>query len=127
MRRIIDIDDKVYELLNKTGITIDWNTAFHGKEKDREMTFAIFDLVEALKNGTPYEKRPKGEWILVSERLPDKNGNYLCTVDYGEDGVEVTQRFYLDTLSGFEKRYNKNDKVIAWQPLPEPYKEGGAK
>ena len=64
------------------------------------------------------------DWIPVSERLPDKNGNYLCTVDYGEDGIEVMQRIYWDTLGGFEKRYNKNDKVIAWRPLPEPYKRG---
>lgn len=54
MKLIIDIDDKDFELINKTGITIDLNTAFHGKEKDKEMTFAIFNLVKALKNGTPY-------------------------------------------------------------------------
>lgn len=65
----------------------------------------------------------ESNWIPVSERLPDKNGNYLCTVDYGEDGIEVMQRVYWDALGGFEKRYNKNDKVIAWMPLPEPYKE----
>ena len=63
MKMIIDVDDNDYELLNKTGIEIDWNTALHGKEKDRKMTFAIFDLVKALKNGTPYEERPQGEWI----------------------------------------------------------------
>lgn len=65
MRLLIDIDDKDYELLNKTGIEIDWNTAWHGKEKDREMTFAIFNLTKALKNGTPYEERPKGEWLFT--------------------------------------------------------------
>ena len=65
MKLIVDIDDNDYELLNKTGITIDWNTAFHGKEKDREMTFAIFNLAKALKNGTPvYEhERPQGDLI----------------------------------------------------------------
>lgn len=65
MRLLIDIDDEDYELINKTGIEIDWNTAWHGKEKDRKMTFAIFNLTEALKNGTPiYEQeRPQGEWI----------------------------------------------------------------
>lgn len=63
MKLIIDVDDNDYELLNKTGIEIDWNTACHGKEKDREMTFAIFDLVKALKNGIPYEEKPQGEQI----------------------------------------------------------------
>lgn len=70
------------------------------------------------------ENQRKNDWIPVSERLPDKNGNYLCTVDYGENGVVVTQRNYWDTLGGFDKGYNKNDKVIAWQPLPEPYMKG---
>lgn len=54
MKLIIDIDDNDYELINKTGIEIDWNTAWNNKEKDRKMTFAIFDLVKALKNGTIY-------------------------------------------------------------------------
>lgn len=64
MKLIIDIDDNDYDLINKTGITLDWNTAFHGKEKDKELTFAVFGLVKALKNGTQYEERTQdGEWI----------------------------------------------------------------
>lgn len=80
-----------------------------------------------VSKGKCASTRQTGEWVPVSERLPDKNGIYLCTVDYGEEGVVVAQRLYWDTLGGFEKQYNKNDRVIAWQPLPEPYKKGGAK
>ena len=61
MKLLIDIDDNVYDLLNKTGITIDWDTTVHGKEKDRELTFAIFDLITALRDGKPYDERPKGD------------------------------------------------------------------
>ena len=67
MKLIIDIDNNDYELINKIGVTLDLNTVFHGKEKDKEMTLAIFDLVKALKNGTPYEERPQGKWIDHSE------------------------------------------------------------
>ena len=67
MKLIIDIDNNDYELINKTCVTYDQHTVFHGKEKDKELTLAIFDLVKALKNGTPYEERPQGEWIDYSE------------------------------------------------------------
>ena len=57
-------------------------------------------------------------WIPVTERLPKKcNTTYLATVDYGEHGMAVGQRFFFDDNIGW------NDKsVVAWTPLPEPYK-----
>ena len=67
-------------------------------------------------------KRPQGEWIPVSERLPEKgNQSYLVTVDYGEGIICSCQRFFFNDEIGWN-----DDCVIAWQPLPEPYKGGGA-
>lgn len=62
-------------------------------------------------------------WIPVTERLPKKcNTTYLATVDYGEHGMAVGQRFFFDDNIGW------NDKsVVAWMPLPEPYKESEVK
>ena len=54
MKIVINLNDKDYELLKNAGITIDFNTLFHGKERDRELTFSTFNLIESLKNGTPY-------------------------------------------------------------------------
>ena len=59
-------------------------------------------------------------WIPVEERLPEKRDNYLCTVECAG---------YRHRIIG---HYNDpswtNDcggrKVIAWMPLPEPYKGG---
>ena len=83
MRLIIDIDNNDYELINKTGVTLDLNTVFHGKEKDKEMTFAIFDLVKALKNGIPYEERPQGEYVDISKlRLMTVEECAGHTIDY---------------------------------------------
>ena len=52
-------------------------------------------------------------WIPVSERLPEKNGEYLIT---GRQGA-VNKRRYHDG------HWYGNWSVLAWMPLPEPYRE----
>lgn len=54
-------------------------------------------------------------WIPVSKN-PKEEGSYMTTLDYGEYGLSVGQRFY------YGKDYGWTDgHVIAWMPLPEPY------
>lgn len=81
-------------------------------------------LVDAIKNGIPYEERPQGEWIPVSERLPEKMGTYLVTLEYKEHGKGITTLWYHGKGIGWDLRVA--DVVIAWQLLPEPYMKGGA-
>lgn len=57
-------------------------------------------------------------WIPVSERLPEEMGTYMTTIDYGKHGFAVGQRYY------YGQKLWEDDCVIAWMPLPEPYKEG---
>lgn len=65
------------------------------------------------------KRREADRWIPVSERLP-KSGNkaYLVTVDYGLGVTTSCQRFFFNDEIGWN-----DDSVIAWKPLPEPYKE----
>ena len=62
-----------------------------------------------------------GGWIPCSERLPEKDGNYLITFKgrvyeaYYQDG------FWLDPIE-FYRVYRS---VTAWQPLPAPYNPKG--
>ena len=68
----------------------------------------------------PYEEQPtKGEWIPVSERLPEEGKSVLvCIETQGGMAQYVSERFkdkYWSALGG--------RTPIAWQPLPEPYKE----
>lgn len=67
------------------------------------------------------------EWILVSERYPSvdevrKNNVFICS-----DGINTTVRSYSYRLHGFitETRHGerKDRSIIAWMPLPAPYKE----
>ena len=68
-------------------------------------------------------------WIPCSERLPEDNGVYFVTLDDDimprcidvrnfRNGV-FEQRFIVSPLQG----KCPEEKVVAWMPLPEPYKE----
>lgn len=79
---------------------------------------AIADLKEELQKIIA-EKRPKGEWIPVSERLPEYSGLYLISVDELVTVANFTGTYFMNRCGG-------RIEVYAWQPLPEPYMKGGA-
>lgn len=62
------------------------------------------------------------EWIPCSERLPDESGKYtVCT----EKGSVYCAKF----TAGKKGKFFHTDMythIIAWQPLPAPYKPKGA-
>ena len=82
------------------------------------------------------EQEPK--WIPVSERLPELDGDYLLFGKVVEDDTEdifigtydaCAEKFgywedYYDskTLGFLDSELIEYNKVIAWKPLPEPYK-----
>lgn len=69
------------------------------------------NIAESIINAEPYS-----DWISVTERLPKKSGVYLVTTTYEKVAIYV---FCIDSISSHEfwKRC-----VLAWMPLPEPYK-----
>lgn len=64
----------------------------------------------------------KGEWIPVSERLPERNVWVLVSVEQsGKCFQEIMRR------NNYKEGWTDNidfytDEITAWQPLPEPYK-----
>ena len=78
---------------------------------------AVKNIVKDLSSVTPQEPR----WIPVSERLPDIHNyseHYLVTLKNGE-----VHRAMCTEMNG-EHWWNYNlDDVIAWMPLPQPYRE----
>lgn len=62
-----------------------------------------------------------GGWIPCSERLPNEADYYLVTkeddIAYSID-IALWDAHYHWSNNGFHKA----DKVIAWQPLPQPLK-----
>lgn len=69
-----------------------------------------------------YTKSPSAEpdWIPCSKRLPEEVGLYLVTLDYKEHGKCVTALWYHGKQIGWDLRVA--DVVVAWMPLPIPWK-----
>ena len=75
------------------------------------------------------DKQPKvGEWIPSSERLPEEKESVLVQWEKYDRYLNITTT-YLDVMwldDAEEKVFETingvpNGKVVAWQPLPEPW------
>ena len=84
----------------------------------------IQDMIEQLQDDLEQDEKENG-WIPVSERLPEKNKDVIATVKYS--GFMGMYGRWLKT--SFIDDYGEwngeciGGEVIAWMPLPEPYKE----
>lgn len=63
-------------------------------------------------------------WTPCSERLPDKEGSYLATIQLGETDHRMVTKVVLKVAQNGNKRWcrvGRYDKVIAWMELPKVY------
>lgn len=77
------------------------------------------DTIEALSK----KLATNGSWIPCSERLPDKDGEHICTqkIYNLSNGKLSGKPVELVEFCNGKWRRAKHLKVIAWQPLPEEY------
>lgn len=101
----------------------------NGVDNDRVLYVPYHEVISQLKNLPPAQ-----EWIPVSERLPEKDDIYLICVKDGwfpknvlpidflrfEGGKWTYFEIETDSFEDFE------NPVVAWMPLPEPFKGGDA-
>lgn len=74
-----------------------------------------------------------GQWIPVSEGLPESSGVYIVSRWFsdGEESAILVDANYYDGNGDWydDNRINwgrdlVTDRIVAWMPLPEPYKVG---
>lgn len=68
----------------------------------------------------------KPKWIPVTERLPDKMGQYICQYVFGENTeypfYQVLWYFTAVEKPHFQHEGSMGLRVTHWMPLPEPPK-----
>lgn len=97
-------------------------------------TYTEDDIHYAIKEGhqVGYEmakakfERPQGEWISVSERLPDYMDDILITFQKPNREPLVYRAIFIGgkfALDNGDTRNWNDPEVKAWMSLPEAYKE----
>ncbi len=90
------------------------------------------EIYQTIINAPTIEPEQESGWIPVSERLPDADVSVLVTVYFkGNESEHHKPSYYVDVakyngawykFSGMYKIWIDRYEVIAWRPLPEPYK-----
>lgn len=105
--RLIDADAFYYTILNKT--------KFYDNQ-DRDIVLDVID-----EQPTVTDTNVGCNWIPVSERLPRNDNNVLvCTEDSQVMIGWLEEENYWWLCPEFADDFAE---VIAWMPLPKPYKE----
>lgn len=95
-------------------------------DKCYHIGYSSYFLDVALEDKEKYFEvvERKSDWIPVSERLPKKP-----EIDGDSDGYIVQTRHVAQPFIGYwdgrewtDEEVDVVDEVIAWMPLPEPYK-----
>lgn len=76
---------------------------------------------QAIRDGKTNYSRPQ-EWIPVNERLPEIGQVVIVTDDRGKVFEYKLDQSNMDKYTSGKWRF-LDHKIIAWQPLPEPYKK----
>lgn len=97
------------------------------------------DIIDGIPSVNVPSAEKTGEWIPVTERLPEEDKEVLISYRYKEGegdtshaDIDITtygQMYFGGNKVGNNKHwrapfeyFHSNYEVIAWMPLPEPYK-----
>ena len=92
---------------------IEWLTSHNDIEFCEEEEKLIIGFLKDTAESFMRENQSAQQWIPCSERLPDKNGKYLV----------VGRQKAINILKFDGGRWYGKWGVVAWMPLPSPYRE----
>ena len=129
---------------------IDKIVEYQGKHGEDPCTYIVQGIAEATDIICEYmtsalDPNSQGNWIPCSERLPHehdsifakfkgtdtwsnamferRSDNVNVTIEFKDGKRKAETSYTIDGKWKCEKEYRMtNPKVLAWQPLPEPYK-----
>ena len=87
---------------------------------------AYLDSADVIEIVQDVEEEYNGGWIACSDKLPEKNGMYLCTqnsYDLATNKKIIKVSTELVEFYNGKWRRAKNLVVTHWRPIPEPFKE----
>lgn len=130
------ISELVKELREFEDLT---NPKLYSPKITQKLLLQAADAIESLSAKLAKANMENGGgWVACEDRLPEINHFYAVTIFDGEDcraepayyakigylGMrELKPNWWTDCTSNAEMIEDGEDKVIAWQPLPEPYQE----
>ena len=79
-------------------------------------TRKVEEIIRRRLSGKDTDISANTGWIPVEERLPEDGEEVLCS-----DGQNV---FLVEYEADWDSEFGDLDGIIAWMPLPEPYREG---
>lgn len=87
------------------------------------------DMIARMQIGTK-DIKPVQQWTPCSVRFPEAGVRYQVTFESGEVGyADFRNKIFLsdgsvkENVWEIERYYEDDGEVIAWMPLPEPYKK----
>ena len=92
---------------------IEWLTSHNDIEFCEEEEKLIIGFLKDTAESFMRENQSTQQWIPCSERLPDQNGKYLV----------VGRQKAINILKFDGGRWYGKWGVVAWMPLPSPYRE----
>ena len=91
-------------------------------DEDAEWNRAIYKSAEIVHE---VAEEYNGGWVPCSERLPEDDSICMVTVEYPNNETVVDYGWFdrknVCWFVGMQEFRTSN--ILAWQPLPEPYKE----
>jgi hypothetical protein len=112
--------EKIRKKLDEESVMRANSEKFYSEPQNGEYVDCVVLLKDALSIVSEVEAEYGNEWIPVERALPESEKRVLCLHEHKvvDCGHYIEKEWYCD----LDEYSTKRNKVIAWMPLPEPYR-----